>query len=312
MRLKIFLNLLLMVISMPIFAENSLSPQPLTLSDAQVLKLKALFPQSIREVEGAETSETPLHLIWRQIPLNIILPIHKERIITFPGKVELGVNREALPDNVLHIENDNGTVYLTARAPFAPERIAVKLQNQSTIILLNVSASEHGDTAPINIVLSSTSQMTPVVSNSMPATHAEIKDNLPDISYVDLNRFAIQELYAPKRLLHTMPGVYRTPMHANTSEPLVRDGSVIASPLASWRGGDYYVTVVLLKNQMDYPLRLQPTSLCGDWITAAFFRNPRNTKDNPEKLTKGGTLLDSTTVFLTSSVPFENALSLCK
>ena len=290
---------------------QELTPQPLTLTTAQVLKLKTLFPTSVH-VEGDETTESPMHLIWRQIPINLILPLNKERILQFSGNVEFGVDRNALPDNVLHIENDNGSVYLTARAPFAPERVAVKLANHSDIILLNLSASSTGDSTPVIIDVAKNKD---AAANSLAATVTSVATDAtlaPAISYVDLTRFAIQQLYAPKRLLSNPNGLYRTPMRSLQTEPLILDGSVIAEPLASWRGGTYYVTAVLLRNQMHYALSLKPTALCGTWIAAAFFRNPRNVQDNPEQLTKAGTLLDTTTVFLTSIVPFEDALGLCK
>lgn len=123
----------------------------------------------------------------------------------------------------------------------------------------------------------------------------------PHITVITLTRFAVQQLYAPKRLLVTPPGIYRIPMHAHKSVDLVRDGSLIAMPLASWQGGDHYITAVLLRNQLPNRLTVSPHQLCGHWQTATIF--PQATLD------PRGEVTDSTTVFLVSNRPFMESLS---
>lgn len=123
----------------------------------------------------------------------------------------------------------------------------------------------------------------------------------PHITVIALTRFAVQQLYAPKRLLVTSPSIYRIPMHAHKSVDLVRDGSVLAMPLASWQGGDHYITAVLLRNQLPNRLTVSPHQLCGHWQTATIF--PQAT------LGPRGEITDSTTVFLVSNQPFMESLS---
>lgn len=121
------------------------------------------------------------------------------------------------------------------------------------------------------------------------------------ITPITLTRFAAQQLYAPERLLTPSQDIYRVPMHTKKTVDLVMDGSITAMPLASWRGGNFFVTAILLRNNLPQVLSLKPEDLCGQWQTATFF--PIN------QLTARGTVNDSTTVFLVSRRSFVESLN---
>jgi len=284
-----------------IFAQES----GLTLTLQQIKKLDKLF--DIRESDAEPCNHmvtNPEHIVWKTEPINVVLPLGKERIITFPAGIEFGYDKNILPSDTLTIQNNNGTLYLTAKKAFAVQRVAVKLTNSGKIILLNLSAQKEADTTPIDIVLSDGDKITSNNNiNNDADNNTEIKIKKNKISEVELMRFAVQQLYAPKRLLTQPNNIYRTPMHLKKTASLFLDDSVIAMPLASWRSDDLTITAFLLHNTLKQSLNLDPRVLCGNWQTATFY--PRH------ELSPAGSTDDSSTVFLISNQSASNALIGC-
>jgi integrating conjugative element protein (TIGR03749 family) len=111
---------------------------------------------------------------------------------------------------------------------------------------------------------------------------------------VTLTRFAAQQLYAPARLLKPASGIVRVPVPTGEF-PLVRGGEVAAHALIGWRSGERYVTAVKLTNASKTPIVLDPRSLRGEWLTAAFQHN---------RLLPAGSEADTTAAYLISARPF--------
>jgi integrating conjugative element protein (TIGR03749 family) len=121
---------------------------------------------------------------------------------------------------------------------------------------------------------------------------------LPAYGYVTLTRFAAQQLYAPARLLHDLPGVVRVPVRREPVR-LVRGVPIEASPLVAWRASGLYITAVKLRNLGTQAVTLDPRTLRGNWLTAAFQHN---------RLHSTGDEADTTALYLISARPFETAL----
>ena len=242
------------------------------------------------------SSHSDEHIVWKRAPIKITLPVGKERFVTFPKEVQFGYNTNLLPSSILQLENDNQTLYLYAKKSFATQRTEAKLSN-GEIVLLDINAKSKADDNPIDIVLPKTEKS---VDGGVSQDVSQLSCN-----YVTLTRFAVQQLYAPQRLLKESMSITRFPMNTKHSVALFYDGSVSAMPLASWRGGDYYVTALLIKNLLNQPLRLDPRLLCGDWKTATFYPQttlaPRATPINK----------DTSTLFVVSNRPFSQAIQFC-
>ena len=241
------------------------------------------------------------HVVWHRAPIQISLPVDQERLVSFPEEVQFGYNTARLSPSVLRVENDHQTLYLLAKKSFSPERTEAKLADGSIILIdlnakKNTSAANELDTHPIDIVLPET-----INNNSI----SKLENNTSSVSYISLTRYAIQQLYAPERLLKNSLFITRFPMNTQHVVPLVYDGSLTAMPLASWRGNDLYITALLVKNMLDQPLRLDPRRLCGNWKAASFY--PKTT------LAAQGTPInqDTSTLFLVSDRPFMNAIQAC-
>ena len=282
-------------------SENTLQPLPLT--SAQITKLQHLFPSTHPVETSLLAVSTPPaeHIVWQQTPIDVVLPVGQERLVSFPGTVQFGYDKNQLSDSVLRVQNNGGTLYLLAKAAFTPQRVEVKLVDSGKNILFNLSAQKEASNVPLAIVLPETVTADSAVTATMDNTDITANKTEGTINYLTLTRFAAQQLYAPKRLLIQPPNIYRTPMHTAKTVALLRDGSAIAMPLASWRADDLFVTAVLLRNQTKQPLSLDPRILCGTWQAATFF--PKTI------LTPAGTKTDTTTVFLISRQPFNEALT---
>lgn len=236
------------------------------------------------------------HVVWNRKPIQVTLPVGVERFVSFPTKVQFGYNTNLLPPSAFRVENDNRTLYFLAKKPFSTKRVEVKLAS-GEIILLDINTKAHANDNPVDIVLPK--------SNHLDSLKNQNQTSTSNINYVTLTRYAIQQIYAPRRLLKQSMNMTRFPMKTTHVVPLFYDGSAFAMPLASWRGGNLYVTALLVKNLLNQPLYLDPRLLCGTWLAASFY--PQTT------LAPHGTAInqDTSTLFVISHQPFAQAIQAC-
>ena len=154
--------------------------------------------------EAEARSESPERIVWRKTPIALELRVGAERLVHFPGAVQVGMPAP-LQDRV-RIQSIAGTLYLLAHEPFARTRVVVRGLGEGPIYLLDVSA--HIDSAGTG----------PVAIFDPDEAHGERKPAQSEhpggsaYGYVTLTRFAAQQLYAPARLLNVLPGVVRVPV----------------------------------------------------------------------------------------------------
>ncbi len=246
------------------------------------------------------------HLVWKHIPLTINLPFNKEKIIHFPHSVSLGIPSDINGDLV--VQNNAGWLYLMAKAEFAKTRVEVKDNETGDIILLNVATNNAADDINIDIVYQPEDSTKPKSANKLKG----------DLSYVMLTRYAYQQLYAPKRLQKNPYNIQLITSYAkdnnvdvkNWFSNLFMDNSTINIPWAEWHGGDYYITAVLIRNQLPKKINLNHKLplICGRsnhlWQAVTFFPDWR--------LDKAGSLHDTAVAFLVSRKPFDEAVKICK
>lgn len=296
---KILFLCVITLSTLPLSAySDTSSTLPLTLSADQAVKLQHIFPDAVTESDSnnANVLATTEHVVWNKIPINVVLPVNQERMLSFPDSVQFGYNNAVLTDDMLSIQNVNGTVYLIAKKSFTTQRVFVQLKQTGELILLDLSAKLGADNTPLAIVLPDS-----LAPSSLPISNQTQNSSSSEaVDYTELSRFAIQQLYAPKRLLVNSPNIYRVPMHTTHTIPLIEGDSVIAMPLISWRDGDDFITAVMLRNRLSHLVILDPRRIRGEWKTAAFFPQTR--------LASVGSTRDSTTVFLISDQPFADGL----
>lgn len=249
-----------------------------------VLVLVCLLPGGIVSAE----SEAPQRIRWESAPLAIALTVGKERMLHFRAPVSIGVPAGLEP--LLRTQTVNGTVYLLANSQFPTARLIVREVDGGQVYLLDVTAIPGGGSPP---------PVTIVVEEAAGEDfRSQAREGRRHVGYVTLTRYAAQQLYAPLRLLSSVPEIVRQPVR---KEPvrLVPGDSVTAIPLAAWRSGSLYVTAVKLTNRRKTAQVLDPRTLKGQWLAATFQHG---------RLLPAGNETDTTAVYLVSAQPFEASL----
>ena len=243
------------------------------LFNAQTLSAESMPPQRIQ---------------WQKSPIRIALSVGEERMVHFRAPVSVGI--PATLESVLRTQTVNGTVYWMAQAAFDRTRVMVREIEGGQTYLFDLSARTDGE------------HLAAVVVFVDETTEAEYRlgetGEGPRYGYVSLTRYAAQQLYAPMRLLSSVPGIVRVPIQ-QLSVALVPGNGVAAKPLAAWRAGHLYVTAVKLTNRLAKAQILDPRTLRGAWLSAAFQHS---------RLLPAGSDADTTAVYLVSAQPFNVAL----
>ncbi len=245
---------------------------------------------SLQSLVHAET-DTLERIEWKKAPIRLELTVGQEQRIEFPASVKVGV--QASVQGLLRTQSVNGTVYLLAHAPFGSNRLMVRELDSGRIYLFDVmSAKEGGASHPIQVY---------VTGDSATAKDHATGDNDSDKGqpdYIQLTRFAAQQLYAPSRMVNDRPGIVRVPV-ARDPANLLHGSTIEATPLVAWRSNGLYVTAVKLTNRTNQAQTLDPRDLRGPWLTATFQHH---------RLLPKGDEADTTAVYLVSARPFEVSL----
>jgi len=277
----------------------------LTLTDAEMQKLRKFFP----------TDESS-HLVWNGDPIKIALPLEKEKRIVFPTPVSIDV-KSALTSNQLRIVNNDKSLYLTALKSFQATRIYVTLKESGEVVLIDLMTDDKASSTTQQIEIKQNnivhktddtnhSSVTTTSDSSASLIDAKAPDENRDMSYVDLIRFAWQEMYAPERLLPSTSHYTRVPMHTdNFVSDLIYGDKVIAHPISSWVSGDNTVTAIALRSKYPHTTHIDlHKDLCGNWLAGTLY---------PRSMLKpvGDKQNDSTMLFLVSSRSFAETIGVC-
>ncbi len=233
-------------------------------------------------------TDTLERIEWKKAPIRLELAVGQEQRIEFPASVKVGL--PASVQGLLRTQSVNGTVYLLAHAPFGSNRLMVRELDSGRIYLFDVTAAEEGGTGhPIQIYVTGDDGM---AKDNATASN-EAGQGQP--GYIQLTRFAAQQLYAPSRLVRDRPGIVRVPVTRDTVD-MLHGGTIEAMPLVAWRTNGLYVTAVKLTNRTNQAQTLDPRDLRGAWLTATFQHH---------RLLPKGDEADTTAVYLISARPFE-------
>jgi len=187
------------------------------------------------------------HVVWDKTPIHLNLSLNQERLVRFPQAIQVVESEAGDKISVLKVQD---ALYLNAKEAFSNKRLLIQLMPQGEVMILSLTADDKINAVdPVEVLLEKI--------DAPQQTSQDTKNSL-DLNAITLTRFAIQSLYAPDRLLIMPEGVSRTPMQTRHDIHLVYGASISAHPLASWHGGDFYVTAVELKNQLKQEVTLDP------------------------------------------------------
>ena len=238
-------------------------------------------------------------LFWDKVPLSITLPVGRERWVTFPGDVRVGMPSEL--SGKVRTQSHNGTVYWLANQSFEAQRIEIHETDGSGIYLVDLSASKEQDIPadPIEVLNKQAHGVEKADSDSKRRNARTPRKAQKAPGLVTLTRFAAQQLYAPSRMLKASPIIHRVVVTRRALHSLIRGESIEALPVASWQGGELYVTAVQLRNTGTAPVELDPRRIRGRWKAATFQHG---------RLHPAGSEADTTAVYLVSDRPFHEMI----
>ena len=238
---------------------------------------------------SAQPKDLLEHRVWNKTPIHIVLPVGKERRIDFPLSIQLQVPMSIKSMSERIQITESGSVYWIATKSFKRQRVnAITATGYSYV--LDIEARPKGHQHPIAIV---DDRIPKELSNTVQSTQ-----NIIDYDYVDLIRLAAQSVYAPDRLIKTLPGIRRVPLE-NVELPLVKGADLLTEPMAQWMAPTIptlYVTAIRVTSNALKTVVLDPRLLRGDFLAASSqhaFVNP------------AGETGDTTTWYLVSAQPFD-------
>ena len=227
---------------------------------------------------------------WPQVPIEIDLSVGAEQRITIPEAESLRIGIPQPVKRKLNVEIIGNHIWLTAKEPIANARL-VLIADPIGRVVIELRAQENEQFSQ-PIVIQSKAE-----SNQGTTGGARY-------GFVTLTRWAVQQLYAPKRLLNELPGLQRLAVDSTPWRifrcanriPTVCAGAVIAIPIASWQSLNHYITAIRITNTLARQVTLDPRELSGNWRSAAFVHSRLHANGHPG---------DSTALVVISDYPFE-------
>lgn len=264
-------------------------------SDQKTPRATALadMPAGLGFDAGPDAADTE-RVMFQRAPVRIVLPVNRERLITFPGPVAFHAPEGF--ETLVQSQIIERTAYLKPLAPFGTLRVVAEDLATGRLIPIDLVADAKTRTAlrPVEVMVAgqassgSTADTSSNVSNPPPAS--------PALDMVGLTRFAAQSLYAPRRLAPAAPGVKQLPIAASPVEGLYRGWRVQTTPIGAWRSGQLYVTALRFSNEGQQPIDIDLQEMRGRWLAATAQHT---------RLLAAGSDWSTTTVYLVCDRPFE-------
>ena len=235
--------------------------------------------------------------VFRAEPIRVELAVGEERLVTLPATAALSVPTDI--EHVARIETIGPTIYVKALTPFHQIRIVAELIDSGQLIPMDFIASTQAKSLPELEV----SVMAPAGSAGTPDEQAKDSKDRPaeqtGADMVQLTRHAARQLYAPRRLAWTTPGVHQVEVSMKPVPALIRGVNAEVVPLGQWKSGPLYVTAVRVTNRSAVPLEIPLEQLRGRWIAATAQHG---------RVGRAGTETDTTAIYLVCDRSFEACL----
>lgn len=211
-------------------------------------------------------------IIWKGIPLDLHLNAGTESILRFPERVQVGLPPDMV--GMFEVESVSNTVYITPLSDFNETRIRFRLVDSNNVLLFDVRASETGQTVLLDVV--DGIQLQGQHSNAQSTTPSSpIAEERYD--YVDLIRYAFQNIYSPERLIKPLQGVVERQLADNSIvKHIVSGHDINAKPVSQWVTNDgLFVTAVYLQNLDGHSVRLDPRRFRHSkfWLATSLYSN---------------------------------------
>ena len=185
--------------------------------------------------------EQYISLLWGDVA-DITLPIGIEQVIATEPLSNLDVGLPSEASDKLSLLNAGGRIFLTANEAFNGAKLILK-HNERGSTIINLSASDSAIQKNYTLHIPSLPQTTIQETHSCPR------------NYVEITRWALQQMYAPERILKdencfSPYKVVLTTLDMFVCErTLLCGGGASVAPMFSWRSSNnLFIHVVTIKN----------------------------------------------------------------
>lgn len=252
---------------------------------------------------NALADNKPRRIIYQGDAVKITLGVGIEQRITFPdAKLVWADIKDKIKDK-LTTQIVNKDIYWTAKDAFKEVRITVGEEGSNRIYLLDVSAA-HKKVSNKRILLIEGNDpyaLSDANRKSEPETVIAPlkKKQTPVAGFATLFKCAARQVYAPDRLRKCPVGIHKEFVNKRPIKHLIRASRATTKPMVAWRSGGLHITAIEVQNKLGQSINLDPRNLRGRWKAALFQHN---------RLTAQGTNRDTTTLYLISNQPFDDAI----
>ncbi len=185
--------------------------------------------------------------VWNKKPIDVELPIGKERIISFSDNVRLGVSKSL--QSKIKVTNVAGSIYITALQKFPKSRLQVVFTSTGETALLDIySINVDGEYEPEDLKIITAKEQEITVDQKVEQLKASSK-----VSIKELVQFASQDWFAPTRLKPHNNLIQEREVSKPVNLDLLFMGSSAGlfdlKPLKEYSAGVYYLTAIGLRNR---------------------------------------------------------------
>lgn len=200
---------------------------------------------------------------YLDVPLRLTIRNGEESVLRFPWAVEPG-----FPSSLIGMLDQprviGDTFYLTPASPFDFERFTFLSPETGAIILMDIRSSDESLPARVMITDARLAEAAAEAKSTSPALQpAPDKPEQHGVRYthIELARYAMQQVYAPDRLIQHLPGLTEVSVKQPVVvQDLVPGARVDAVPWKEWRTPDgRYLTVLAVQNRGSFEVSLDPT-----------------------------------------------------
>ena len=257
----------------------------------------AKAPPVVRRAARPSTSIE--RAVFRNEPVRVNLAVGEERLVTLPAPAALSVPADI--EHVARVEIMGPTLYVTALTPFHKIRIVAELIDSGQQIPMDFVAGLEAKTAlpelEVAVLVPDTQSGKPGATAQSDSGDSAAEQTSADM--VQLTRHAARQLYAPRRLAWSTPGVHQVDVAMKPVPTLIRGVRAEVVPLGQWRSGPLYVTAVRVTNKSAHALEIPLEQLRGRWISAT---------SQHGRIGPVGSEADTTAIYLVCDRAFEACL----
>ena len=235
---------------------------------------------------SATDAASDTRIMWQGDPIPIGLKVQVEQRIDFPEPIaEISVPRE-IEQHSRIVLTPTGHLHWTANTPFASTRVLATSVSGS-LYQLDVTARPDGVASGRIVLNDPVLDAAALAKAHTPDDRAKREQAAAQLipkflqqgagapssdkpSYVTLSRFALAHFTGPRRLIPQLDAIRVAVRPMKTQAWLrVQSSALTLQPLAQWKAGDRYVTVLGALNRSAAEIAFDPRAFRGDVLFAA-------------------------------------------